>query len=78
MILGTGILLRRRWLVVGALAALGLEALRGTIDVVNRLPNWALFGVSGVILLAAGFVLLLKREAWNQWSHRAYGWWARL
>ena len=45
---------------------------------VNRLPNWALFGVSGVILLAAGFVLLLKREAWNQWSHRAYGWWARL
>ena len=78
LILGTGILLRRRWLVVGALAALGLEALRGTIDVVNRLPNWALFGVSGVILLAAGFVLLLKREAWNQWSHRAYGWWARL
>jgi hypothetical protein len=78
LLLAIGILLRRRWLVAGALAVLGLETVRGTIDVVNRLPNWALFGGSGAILLTAGFVLLLKREAWNVWSRRAYGWWARL
>jgi hypothetical protein len=45
---------------------------------VNRLPNWALFGASGAILLAAGFVLLLKREAWSAWSRQVYRWWARL
>ena len=78
LLLSVGILLRRRWLVAGALAVVGLEAVRGTIDVVNRLPNWALFGGSGAILLTAGFVLLLKREAWNAWSRRAYDWWARL
>jgi hypothetical protein len=78
LVLAIGILLRRRWLVAGALAVVGLEAVRGTIDVVNRLPNWALFGGSGAILLTAGFVLLLKREAWNAWSRRAYDWWARL
>jgi hypothetical protein len=78
LLLAVGILLRRRWLVAGALAVVGLEAIRGTIDVVNRLPNWALFGGSGAILLTAGFVLLLKREAWNEWSRRAYAWWARL
>ena len=78
LLLAVGILLRRRWIVAGALAVVGLEAIRGMIDVVNRLPNWALFGGSGAILLTAGFVLLLKREAWNAWSRRAYAWWARL
>jgi len=78
LLLAVGILLRRRWLVAGALAVVGLEAIRATIDVVNRLPNWALFGGSGALLLTAGFVLLLKREAWNAWSRRAYDWWARL
>jgi hypothetical protein len=78
LLLGLGILLRRRWLVAGALAVVGLETVRGMIDVVNRLPNWALFGGSGAILLTAGFILLIKRDAWNAWSRRAYDWWARL
>jgi len=75
---GRSAVVRRRWLVAGALAALGLETLRASIDVVNRLPNWALFGGSGAILLTAGFVLLIKREAWNAWSRRALSWWVRL
>ncbi|TMC46457.1 MAG: hypothetical protein E6J23_02910 [Chloroflexi bacterium] len=78
LLMGVGVVLRRRWLVAGALAALGLETLRASIDVVNRLPNWALFGGSGAILLTAGFVLLIKREAWNAWSRRAYQWWSGL
>ncbi len=78
LLVGVGVVLRRRWLVAGALAALGLETLRASIDVVNRLPNWALFGGSGAILLTAGFVLLIKREAWNAWSRRAYQWWSGL
>lgn len=78
VVMGLGVLLQRRWLVAGALAALGLETIRGAIDVVNRLPNWALFGASGAILLAVGFVLLLKRDAWNAWSRSMFNWWARL
>ena len=78
LLIGVGVVLGRRWLVAAALAGLGLETLRASIDVVNRLPNWALFGGSGAILLAAGFALLMKREAWNAWSRRAFQWWARL
>jgi hypothetical protein len=78
LLIGVGVVLRRRWLVAGALAAQGLETLRASIDVINRLPNWALFGGSGAILLTAGFILLIKREAWNAWSRRAYQWWSGL
>jgi hypothetical protein len=78
LLLGVGIVMRRRWVVLVALAALGLETVRATVDVVNRLPSWALFGASGAILLTAGFVLLIKREAWNAWSRNVYAWWARL
>jgi hypothetical protein len=78
LLLGTGIVLGRRRLVAAALAATGLETARAMVDIVNRLPNWALFGASGAILLAAGFVLLLKREAWSAWSRQVYRWWARL
>lgn len=78
LLIGVGVILRRRWLVAVALAALGLETIRASIDVVNRLPNWALFGGSGAILLTAGFFLLIKREAWNAWSRRAYQWWSAL
>jgi hypothetical protein len=78
LLLGVGIVKRRRWVVLVALAALGLETVRAMIDVVNRLPSWALFGASGAILLSAGFVLLIKREAWNTWSRNVYAWWARL
>ena len=60
------------------MAAGHLETFRGAIDAVNRLPNWALFGASGAILLAIGFVLLLKREAWKAWSRSMFKWWARL
>ena len=78
LVFGVGLVLRRRWLIGGALGALGLEAVRALIDVVNRLPNYVLFAASGALLLAIGFVLLLKREAWRDWSQRATAWWTRL
>jgi hypothetical protein len=78
LLLGVGVILGRRWLIAGALGALGLEAVRALIDVVNRLPNYLLFAMSGALLLGVGFVLLLKREAWRAFSDRARGWWSRL
>lgn len=78
LVLGVGVLLHRRWLVAAAVAALGLETIRGLIDAVNRLPNYVLFAASGALLLGMGFVLLLNREAWRAWSNRVIAWWARL
>lgn len=78
LVLGAGMLLHRRWLVAGALAALGLESIRALIDVINRLPNYLLFASSGALLLGIGFVLLLKREAWREWSQRVTLWWSRV
>jgi hypothetical protein len=78
LVLGVGVVLHRRWLVAAAVAALGLETIRGLIDAVNRLPNYVLFAASGALLLGLGFVLLLKREAWRAWSDRVIAWWARL
>ena len=78
LVLGAGVLLHRRWLIAGALGGLGLETVRALIDVVNRLPNYLLFAISGVLLLAIGFVLLLKREAWREWSQRVTLWWSRV
>jgi hypothetical protein len=78
LVLGVGVLLHRRWLVAAAIAALGLETIRGLIDAVNRLPNYVLFAASGALLLGVGFVLLLNREAWRAWSNRVIAWWARL
>lgn len=36
---------------------LGLETIRATTDIVTRLPSWALFGASGVLLLPIGSIL---------------------
>ena len=74
-LLAAGIVLARRNPVALALGALGLTSLHALVDVVNRLPNWALFAIAGAILLAAGVVLLLKREAWTRWQRRTLEWW---
>lgn len=78
LLLGLGVVMHRRWLAAPAVLAFGLEAVRGLIDTINRLPNYVLFAASGALLLAVGFVLLLKREAWHAWSERAVRWWTRI
>jgi hypothetical protein len=75
VLLAIGLILRRRWLVAVALAFTGLQALRVLVDVIDRLPNWVVFATSGALLLAVGFVLLLKRELWVRWQTRAAAWW---
>lgn len=74
-VLVTGAVLRRRWYVVVSLAVLGIEALRALGDVVNRLPNWASFGLAGLLLLVVGFVLLADRERWSRWRATFDQWW---
>jgi hypothetical protein len=69
------VVIGRRNMTALGLGALGLSSIHGLVDVVNRLPNWALFAIAGATLLAAGFVLLLKRETWTRWQQRTAEWW---
>lgn len=76
VVLVAGAVLRLRRHVVASLALLGIEALRVLADVVDRLPNWASFGIAGAVLLLAGFVLLARRDSWSRWRATADSWWA--
>lgn len=78
VLLGLGIVFVRRVIVAGAAGFIGLQAIRGTLDAVDRLPNWATLAVAGTLLLAIGVVLLAKREAWVEAQGRIRRWWADL
>jgi mannose/fructose/N-acetylgalactosamine-specific phosphotransferase system component IIC len=74
-LLAIGLILQGRWLIAIAVTFIGLEAVRVLVDAVDRLPNWVIFATSGTLLLAIGFVLLLKRELWVRWQGRISTWW---
>lgn len=74
-LLATGVILRRRLLVAAATAFVGLQAIRVLVDIFDRLPNWVVFGAAGALLLAIGFAILLKREAWLRWQSGIVRWW---
>jgi hypothetical protein len=74
-VLAAAIVLHRRNLVGAAVLALGLVGLHALVDIVNRLPSYLVLALSGAALLSAGFVLLLKREAWLRWQRAAIDWW---
>ena len=67
--------LHRRWLVIAAVATLGLETVRAIFEVVNRIPSFATFAISGALLLSIGFLLLLKRELFERWRGQLVRWW---
>ena len=71
----SGLMFRRRWQILPAIAMLGTEALRGIFEVVNRVPSFATFAASGALLLATGFLLLLKRELFERSRRRFMRWW---
>jgi len=76
-LIALGVTFRRRWPVAIAVGALGLAAIRVIVDVADRLPNWVSFGVSGAILLAVGFTLLVQRERWAQLQRQLLDRWQR-
>jgi len=75
LLLPVGLAFHRRWLVFVALAVLGVQALRAVVDVVNRVPNWAIILVAGTLLIAAGFIGLVQRERWSRWQKSGMSWW---
>ena len=77
VLLAIGTLLRRRILVAAAVVFVSLDALRALADVADRLPNWLTFALSGAILLAVGFVLLVRQDVWERAQRATQAWWER-
>jgi hypothetical protein len=78
-LVGIGIAVRWRVLVVGGVAGAVVIALRLLFDVASELPWWAILGGSGILLLGIAVALLLIRarlaaagraltERWSQWD----------
>lgn len=78
-LVGLGIAIRWRVLVVGGVAGTVIIALRQLFDAVAALPGWAILGGSGMLLLGAAVALLLARarlaaarrsmaERWSGWD----------
>jgi hypothetical protein len=79
VLVGVGIAVRWRVLVVGGVAGTVIIALRQLFDAVAALPGWAILGGSGILLLGTAVALLLARarlvaagrsvaERWSNWD----------
>lgn len=71
----SGLSLRRRWQILAAIGMLSIETVRAIFEIVNRIPSFATFAIAGALLLAIGFLLLLKRELFERWRARIVRWW---
>ena len=79
VLVGVGIAIRWRVLVVGGVAGTVIIAMRQLFDAVAALPGWAILGGSGILLLGIAVALLLARarltaagraaaERWSNWD----------
>jgi hypothetical protein len=41
------------------------------------LPTWALLGLAGLVVMAAGTAILLARDRWSTWQRTLTAWWYR-
>jgi hypothetical protein len=41
------------------------------------LPTWALLGIAGFVVMAAGTAILLARDRWSDWQRMLSAWWYR-
>ncbi len=77
-LLAATLFLRRRYGVALTLLGLGLIATRAAFDAARALPNWAIIGLLGLLLLGGGFFILLRRDRIERWGTSAAARWSRL
>ena len=72
-----GLLLRRRLMVVPALAfaALSGALFAFEIQAEGAPPPWAILAIVGVALLGLGFLFLIRRDFWQRAQEMAVNWW---
>lgn len=78
ILLGLTVFLRRRYGVAVCVFFLSLLTLRAVFDAARSLPNWAVIGLLGLILLVTAVVILLRRDRLEAWWGSAATRWGRL
>lgn len=78
ILLGVAAFLRRRYGVAFSLLFVTLTALRAVFDAARALPNWAIIGFLGLVLLAVALVILLGRNRFEAWGDTMSARWSRL
>jgi hypothetical protein len=72
-----GLLLRRRFMVVPALACAILSGALFAFEMraEGAPPPWAILAIVGVALLGLGFLFLVRRDFWQRAQETAVNWW---
>ena len=78
VLLGATAFLRRRYGVALAVGFLVLIAFRALFDVARALPNWAMIGLLGLLLLGVGVLFLLRRDRLEAWASATLRRWSQL
>ena len=75
LFLAAGFALTTRWLVVSGVLLLTGVALRFLQEFSDQTPLWLWLGITGTLLLVAGFMLLFLREQWDRVRRAISRWW---
>lgn len=72
-----GLLLRRRLMVVPALAfaAIAGALFAFELEAEGGVPPWAILAIVGVSLIGVGFLFLVRRDFWERAQRAVLGWW---
>jgi hypothetical protein len=72
-----GLLLRRRLMVVPALAFAAIAGALFAFDGEGErgVPPWAILALVGVFLIGVGFLFLVRRDLWERAQRVVLGWW---
>ncbi|MCJ7510642.1 MAG: zinc ribbon domain-containing protein [Dehalococcoidia bacterium] len=72
-----GLLLRRRLMVVPALAFAAIAAALFAFErqAEGGVPPWAILAIVGVSLIGVGFLFLVRRDLWERAQRAVFGWW---
>jgi hypothetical protein len=75
--LAVGLLLRRRLMVVPALAfaAIAGALFAFELEAEGGVPPWAILAIVGVFLIGVGFLFLVRRDFWERAQRVVLGWW---
>jgi drug/metabolite transporter (DMT)-like permease len=71
-----GLLLRRRLMVVPALAFAAIAAALFAFEreAEGGVPPWAILAIVGVFLIGVGFLFLVRRDFWERAQRAVLGW----
>jgi len=77
LLIGVAVVQRWLWLLSTSIGFVVLDSLQYLVSGGDALPTWAIVAIAGVVVMAAGFGILLGRERWSAWQRSVRLWWER-